>query len=62
MDMNVSKLQETVEDRGAWHAAVHEGRSQTQLSDWTATSGVVFLDQALYSVLGQSGEWVLLFD
>ena len=22
MDMNVSKLQETVEDRGAWHAAV----------------------------------------
>ena len=24
MDMNVSKLQETVKDRGAWHAAVHE--------------------------------------
>ena len=23
MDMNLSKLQETVEDRGAWHAAVH---------------------------------------
>ena len=23
MDMNVSKLQETVEDREAWHAAVH---------------------------------------
>ena len=24
VDMNLSKLQETVEDRGAWHAAVHE--------------------------------------
>ena len=23
MDMNLSKLQETVEDRGAWHAKVH---------------------------------------
>ena len=24
MDLNLSKLQETLEDRGAWHAAVHE--------------------------------------
>ena len=23
MDMNLSKLQEIVKDRGAWHAAVH---------------------------------------
>ena len=23
MDMNLSKLQKIVEDRGAWHAAVH---------------------------------------
>ena len=23
MDMNLSKLRETVKDRGAWHAAVH---------------------------------------
>ena len=23
MDVNLSKLQETEEDRGAWHAAVH---------------------------------------
>ena len=23
MDINLSKLQEIVEDRGAWHAAVH---------------------------------------
>ena len=25
-DMNLSKLWETVEDRGAWHAAVHESQ------------------------------------
>ena len=33
MDMNLSKLWETVEDRGAWHAAVHEAaKSWTGLS------------------------------
>ena len=33
MDMNLSKLQETAEDRGAWHAAVHKVlKSCTQLS------------------------------
>ena len=40
MDMNLSKLQETVEDRGVWLAAVHRvAKSQTLLSDsTTATS------------------------
>ena len=34
MDMNLSKLWEIVEDRGAWHAAVHGvTKSQTQLSN-----------------------------
>ena len=34
MDMSFSKRQEIVEDRGAWHAAVHGvAKSQTQLSD-----------------------------
>ena len=34
MDMNSTKLQEMVKDRGAWHAAVHGvEKSQTRLSN-----------------------------
>ena len=34
--MNLSKLQEVVEDREAWHATVQwVAQSWTQLSDWT---------------------------
>ena len=34
IDMNLSKLQEIGEDRGAWCTAVHEiTKSRTQLSD-----------------------------
>ena len=38
MEMNSSKLQGIVKDRGAWNATVHEfTKNQTQLSDLTTT-------------------------
>ena len=38
MNLNLSQLQETVEDRGAWCAAVHAvAKSWTWLSNWIAT-------------------------
>ena len=39
MNMSLSKLQEMLEDREAWHATVHGvAKSRTWLSDWTANS------------------------
>ena len=38
MDMSLSRLQEMVKDKKAWHAAVHGvTKSQTWLSNWTTT-------------------------
>jgi uncharacterized Zn finger protein len=42
MDMNLSKLQEIVEDQEAWHAAVHGvTKAQTRLSDLTTTTSSI---------------------
>ena len=47
MDISLSKLQETVKDMEAWHAAVHgDAKSQTRLRDWkTPTLEAKPLDQ-----------------
>ena len=57
MDMNLSKLQEIVEDRGNWHAAVFGvPKSQTSLSDWTTTSVV---NQIMYQTM--LSIWITIF-
>ena len=39
MDMNLCKIQETVEKRGAWSSAIHGvTKSRTWLSNWTRTT------------------------
>ena len=39
MNMNLSKLWETVEDRGAWRAAIHRvAKSWTRLRDYTTAT------------------------
>ena len=43
MFMNLSKLQETVENRGAWCAAVHgAAKIRTQFSDYTTNNNNSF--------------------
>ena len=44
MDVNLSKLWERVEDRGAWSAVVYGvAKSWTQLSDWMTTNVYMYI-------------------
>ena len=63
MDMSLSKLQEFVMDRKAWHAAIHEvTKSETRLSDWTVCGYLIYswnhaldrLHRALRPILSHS--------
>ena len=50
MDMNLSKLQKRVEDRGAWNATLQGiARRRTQLSNWTTTTRVKGVMQLTFS-------------
>ena len=52
MDTSLSKLQEIVKDREAWHSVVHGViKSQTQLSDSTTTNVEFSGIESLHSVV-----------
>ena len=56
VDVNLSQLQEIVEDTGAWRAGVHEvTKSPTRLSDWTTTTRVVRTSCSRLAHLAGSG-------
>ena len=57
MDMNLRKLWEIVQDRGAWHAPVHElTKSRIQLSDfWTTMNNTTTKNSQEPDCLAQPG-------
>ena len=57
MDMSLSKLQELVMDRAAWHAMIHGvTKSRARLSDWTELNLSI-----LWHCLSLGLEWKLTF-
>ena len=64
MDMSLSKPQQLVMDREAWHAEVHGvTNSQTQLSDWTELVKIilVLLFLGLHGYIGMATTLICIF-
>ena len=60
MGRSLSKLQETVKDRGAWWAAVHGvAKSRTRLGDWATTMDAVRVRESVLDILANN--CVMLF-
>ena len=53
MDMNLSKLQETVEDRGAGHAAVHRGHKESDRTEQWNKNNKLVTETILWSNVGR---------
>ena len=52
MDMSLSKLQELMMDREAWHAVVHGvAKNLIRLSDWTELKPHIYLAPAMWQIL-----------
>ena len=62
VDMNLSKHQEILKDRGTWHAAVHGvAKSWTQLIKWTTTTWKYLIYIYEFSKPGFSNVWAVNF-
>ena len=62
MNTNLSKLQEIVENRGAWNAAVHgAAKSRTRLSDWKMITMIYTWYFSFYKVEGQEYSMVWIW-
>ena len=58
MDVNLSKLRETVKDRGAWCAAAHGvAKNGTELSYWTAINVIKLLTETVRTEEGCPPPW-----
>ena len=58
IDMSLSKLQEMVKDREAWHATVHGvAKSWTWLSNWTTTNVTLDPESSILTGKGWKSNW-----